>query len=88
MFSLVIIAKPSKLRRISVGWVETNIRTVGGQVRRSKGSGFNSCNRALHEVKVPGSGGTGGLRSRSFLNSVFTTSHSRLVGCLDGCVSI
>ena len=32
MFSLVIIANPSKLRRISVGWVETNIRTVGGQV--------------------------------------------------------
>ena len=32
MFSLVIIANPSKLRRMSVGWVETNIRTVGGQV--------------------------------------------------------
>ncbi len=32
MFSLVIIANPSKLRRMSVGCVETNIRTVGGQV--------------------------------------------------------
>jgi len=32
MPSLAIIANPSKLRRMSAGWVETKIRTVGGQV--------------------------------------------------------
>ena len=32
MPSRAIIANPSKLRRISAGWVETKIRTVGGHV--------------------------------------------------------
>jgi hypothetical protein len=36
MFSLVIIANPSKLRHMSVGWVETTIRTVEGQISANK----------------------------------------------------
>ena len=72
MFSLVIIANPSKLRRISVGCVETNIRTVEGQVSmmipplQSDASGHLNRNRS--QLGLPDLGIARPRRSRHGLH--------------------